>query len=135
VQHIGIAVESLEKALPFWRDQLGLRLLSIEVVASDQVRVAFLEAGSTHVELLEPTSPGSPIARFLQKRGPGLHHLALEVKDLQERMALLALAGRPAMERTARPGAGGCQIAFLHPKVTGGVLLELSQPPPRRARS
>ena len=134
VDHIGIAVEKLEDALPFWRDQLGLELVVIEEVPSEKVRVAFLRAGSTRIELLEPTSPDSPIAKALAKRGPGIHHVALEVDDIVARMAALKAAGRPAMDEKPRPGAEGCMVTFLHPKTAGGVLVELTQPPPGGAR-
>ena len=130
LDHIGIAVAKLEDALPFWRDLLGLELEGIEVVPSEKVRVAVLKAGSTRIELLEPTSPDSPIAKALEKRGPGIHHLALAVEDVAARMAALKKAGRPALDEVPRPGAGGCQVTFVHPKSAGGVLVELSQRPP-----
>ncbi len=133
IDHLGIAVAKLEEALPFWRDALGMELVAIEVVASEKVRVAILrpkgDANAARVELLEPTAPDSPIARHLEKRGPGLHHVAMKVDDIAARMASLAAAGKPAMDAVPRTGAGGCMVTFLHPKCTGGVLLELSQPP------
>ena len=130
LDHLGIAVARIEDALPFWRDLLGLELEKIEVVPTEQVRVAFLRAGDAHVELLEPTSPDSPIAKALEKRGPGIHHVCLQVDDVAAHMAALAKASKPAMDDAPRPGAGGCQVTFLHPRLTGGVLVELSQPPP-----
>lgn len=133
IDHLGIAVAKLDDALPLWRDLLGLELAAIELVPSEQVRVAILRPkGDPHaarVELLEPTGPDSPIAKHLAKRGPGIHHVALKVDDVRARMAALAAAGRPAMDTTPRPGAGGCLVTFLHPKTAGGVLVELSQPP------
>lgn len=131
VDHIGIAVKSLAEALPFWRDALGMELVGIEVVASEKVRVAILKspgAGGARVELLEPTSPDSPIAKHLEKRGAGIHHLALKVDDIVGRMAALARAGTPAMDAAPRPGAEGAMVTFLHPKHAGGVLVELTQP-------
>lgn len=133
IDHLGIAVAKLEEALPFWRDALGLELVAIEVVASEKVRVAILrpkgDATAARVELLEPTAPDSPIAKHLEKRGPGIHHVAMKVDDIAARMAGLAAVGKPAMDAAPRPGAGGCLVTFLHPKTTGGVLLELSQLP------
>ena len=128
IDHIGIAVHRIEDALPFWRDQLGLELRGIEEVPGENVRVAFLRAGGTRIELLEPTSPDGPIARALATRGPGVHHLALRVEDLAGRLAALAAAGRPAIGGAPRPGAGGSRIAFLHPRTAGGVLVELIEP-------
>lgn len=133
IDHLGIAVHKLDDALPLWRDLLGMELAAIEVVESEKVRVAILrpkgDANAARVELLEPTSPDSPIAKHLEKRGPGLHHVAMRVDDVRARMAALAAAGKPALDATPRAGAGGCLVAFLHPKIAGGVLLELSQPP------
>ncbi|MSR46863.1 MAG: methylmalonyl-CoA epimerase [Planctomycetes bacterium] len=133
IDHLGIAVHKLADALPFWRDLLGMELVAIEEVASEKVRVAILrpkdDANGARIELLEPTAPDSPIAKHLEKRGPGLHHVAMKVDDIAARMAGLAAAGNPAMDSAPRVGAGGCMVTFLHPKQTGGVLLELSQPP------
>jgi methylmalonyl-CoA/ethylmalonyl-CoA epimerase len=138
IDHLGIAVAKIEEALPFWRDQLGMELAGIEVVASEKVRVAILrprgDSAAARVELLEPTAPDSPIAKHLEKRGPGLHHVAMKVDDIAARMAALAAAGKPAMDAAPRTGAGGCLVTFLHPKLTGGVLLEVSQPPAGGAR-
>jgi methylmalonyl-CoA epimerase len=133
VDHIGIAVKSIAEALPLWRDALGMELLGIEVVPSEKVRVAILKSkgpGGARVELLEPTGPDSPIAKHLEKRGPGIHHVALEVDDLAARMAALKRAGTPAMDESPRPGAEGAKVTFLHPKHAGGVLVELTQRPP-----
>jgi methylmalonyl-CoA epimerase len=135
VDHIGIAVKSIAEALPFWRDALGMELIGIEVVESDQVRAAILKspgAGGARVELLEPTGPDSPVARHLERRGPGIHHVALAVDDLAATMASLRRAGRPAMDEAPRPGVGGTKVTFLHPHVAGGVLVELTQPPAAR---
>lgn len=125
IEHIAIAVTSLEEALPFYRDVLGLHLEGIEEVPSQKVKVAVLQVGQSKIELLEPTSADSPISRFLQTRGPGLHHLALSTTDLAERLADLASREVPLLDSAPRPGAEGKQIAFLHPRASGGVLIEL----------
>lgn len=133
VDHIAVAVASLEDALPFYRDALGLAVIGIEDVPSQKVRVAILELGQTHLELLEPTSPDSSIARFLAHRGPGLHHVALATTKLADRLLELDEAGIALIDHQPQPGAKGNEIAFLHPKASGGVLLELCAPttPPR----
>jgi methylmalonyl-CoA epimerase len=128
LDHIGIAVNSLAESVPLYRDLLGLELLYQEEVASDGVRVAVLELGGGHLELLEPTGPDTPVGRFLAKRGPGIHHVALRVGDCASALAAVRAAGLAVLDETPRRGAGGKQIAFLHPRATGGVLLELCQP-------
>ena len=138
VDHIGIAVKSIADALPFWRDALGMELIGIEVVESDKVRVAILRSsgpGGARVELLEPTGPDSPVARHLEKRGPGIHHIALAVDDIEATMAALKRAGRPAIDEEPRPGVAGTKVTFLHPRLAGGVLIELAQPPAGVRRS
>jgi methylmalonyl-CoA epimerase len=134
VDHIGIAVRRLDEALPFWRDQLGVQFVGIEEIPTEKVRVAILKAGGTRIELLEPTSIDSPIARYLEKRGPGIHHLALKVDDLASCMETLKRAGRPPLDDAPRPGASGSQVTFLHPGNAGGVLVELTQLPPGRSK-
>lgn len=129
LHHIGIAVRSLAEALPHWTQGLGLRLESTAEVPTEQVRVAVLRAGSLRIELLEPLSPDSPIAKFLDKRGPGVHHLAFEVGDCQAQIAALAAAGAPLLDQAPRPGAHDCKVAFVHPKYLGGVLAELVEDP------
>lgn len=128
LDHIGLAVESLGEALALYRDLLGLELLYEEFVESDGVRVAVLDLGRGHLELLEPTGPDTPVGRFLAKRGPGIHHLALRVKSCATALSTARAAGYRLLDETPRPGAGGKQIAFIHPRSTGGVLLELCQP-------
>jgi methylmalonyl-CoA epimerase len=125
VDHVGIAVRSLDEALAFWRDALGMELSRTEEVQSEHVRVAFLPAGESRLELLEPTAEVSPIARFLGSRGPGIHHLTLAVTDVQSVLDRVASLGLPTLDRAPRVGAGGSRVAFLHPRATGGVLLEL----------
>lgn len=125
VSHIGIAVKSIEASLEFYT-KLGLEVEAIEVVESQKVRVAFLPVGTeVRLELLEPTSEASPVAKFIEKRGEGVHHIALAVDNLQARLDTLAEEGIRLIDTKPRPGAHGADIAFLHPKSTGGILLEL----------
>jgi methylmalonyl-CoA/ethylmalonyl-CoA epimerase len=127
VNHIGIAVPSLAEALPFYRDMLGMAFLGSEEVAEQRVKVAMLQVGESKIELLEPTSPESPVAKFLEKNGPGIHHLAYEVEDIEAAIAGLEAEGARMIDRTPRNGAHGVRIAFVHPKSSGGVLTELCQ--------
>jgi methylmalonyl-CoA/ethylmalonyl-CoA epimerase len=127
INHLGIAVRSIESALPYYRDLLGMLQEGVEEVPEQKVRVAFLRVGESKVELLEPTSPESPVARFLEKNGEGLHHVAYEVDDLPETLAELKAQDVRLIDETPRPGAHGARIAFLHPRATGGVLTELCQ--------
>jgi methylmalonyl-CoA/ethylmalonyl-CoA epimerase len=129
LHHIGIAVRSLDEAIPRYVDALGLQFEGIEDVPSEQVRVAIVKAGATRIELLESTDPDSPIAKFLDKRGPGVHHLAFQVKDTGEMIKVLTDAGAPVLDESPRPGAHGTKVAFVHPKYLGGVLAELVQDP------
>ncbi len=131
IDHVGIAVRSLDEAIPFWRDTLGLALHEIEIVEDQLVRTAVFVAGDNRIELLEPTSAESPIARFIDKRGEGIHHLALRTDDVPEALGRLRDAGCRLVDEVPRPGAGGAQIAFVHPTSTGGVLLELSSRGPQ----
>jgi len=127
VDHIGIAVKSLEKALPFYMDILKLTFLGIEEVDSQKVKIAFLQAGETKLELLEPTSGESSIAKFIEKRGEGIHHVALGVESIEERLHEMKEKGIQMIDYQPRPGAGGAQIAFMHPKSAAGVLYELCE--------
>ena len=129
LHHIGVAVRSLDEALPTWTDGFGLKLQSIEEVPSEQVKVAILMAGDTRIELLEPTSDDSPVAKFLDKRGPGIHHLAFQVGDCLKKITALAAAGAPMLNTTPNPGAQGCKVAFVHPRYLGGVLAEIIEDP------
>ncbi|MET3289607.1 UNVERIFIED_CONTAM: methylmalonyl-CoA/ethylmalonyl-CoA epimerase [Brevibacillus sp. OAP136] len=129
IAHIGIAVNSIEATLPFYTQHLGLQLVGMEVVASEQVRVAFLAIGESRFELLEPTSEESPIAKFIAKRGEGIHHIALDVDDVAERLAKLKADGVALLNDQPKAGAHGAQIGFLHPKAAQGVLYELCQYP------
>jgi methylmalonyl-CoA/ethylmalonyl-CoA epimerase len=127
LNHVAIAVKDLEKAIPLWRDALGLELAEIEVVEDQKVRTAIFGQGLGRIELICPTSSDTGVAKFLEKRGEGLHHICLEVDDVAASLAELKSRGVPLIDQTPRVGAGGATIAFVHPRGTGGVLLELSQ--------
>ncbi len=127
LDHIAIAVNSLEEALPFY-EGLGLTRLEIEVVEDQGVRVAKLDIGNTHIELLEPLSAETPVGKFISQKGPGLHHICIGVANIEDNLCQLKSRGTKMINETAKIGAGGAKIAFVHPKATGGVLLELSQP-------
>ena len=128
IDHIGIAVKSIDEAKRFWVDTLGLKLSHVEEVPEQKVRVAVLTAGGTTIELLEPTSPDSPIQRFIEKRGEGLHHVTLQTDALAEQLKQLKKAGVNLIDEKPRAGASGASIAFLHPKSAHGVLVELCEP-------
>jgi methylmalonyl-CoA/ethylmalonyl-CoA epimerase len=127
INHIGIAVASLEATLPFYRDNLGMVFNGIEEVAEQKVRVAMLQIGESKIELLEPTSSDSPVAKFIEKNGVGIHHLAYEVTDLEAAIAMLTADGIRMIDEKPRSGAHGASIAFVHPKSSNGVLTELCQ--------
>jgi methylmalonyl-CoA/ethylmalonyl-CoA epimerase len=127
IEHIGIAVESLEKMIPYYRDTLGLEYGGEEVVEEQKVRVAFLGIGESGIELLEPTSDESPIAKFLAKRGPGIHHVAVRVDNIEQALKQHEDDGARLIDSVPRVGAHDMRIAFVHPKSTGGVLVELCQ--------
>lgn len=129
IEHIGIATPRLDDALKFWRDALGLEVVDTEEVEEQGVRVAMLPLGEPRVELLEPTRPDSPVARFLEKRGAGIHHIAVAVSDIRAALARLKGRGARLIDETPRVGAGGCLVAFVHPSSAGGVLLELVEHP------
>lgn len=125
IDHIGIATSGIEDASPFWREVLGLASTEIEEVPDQQVRVAMLPIGESRIELLEATSDESPISKFLQKRGSGLHHIAVRVDDIRAALTQLRQRGARLIDQEPRVGAGGCLVAFVHPSSAGGVLLEL----------
>ena len=127
IDHIGIAIANLDESLRFFRDALGLELEPAEDVPSQRVRAHFLPAGEASVELVEPTADDSPIARYIEKRGPGLHHLCLRVEDIHAALAQLRSKGVRLIDETARPGAHHSLVAFIHPASTHGVLVELKQ--------
>ncbi|MDH7484007.1 MAG: methylmalonyl-CoA epimerase [Spirochaetales bacterium] len=127
VDHIGIAVEKIEAALPVWEGILGLPLHGIEEVAEQKVKTAFMPVGDTEIELLESTDPEGPIGKFLAAKGQGVHHIAFRVSNIEEALAELKAKGVRLIDETPRYGAGGARIAFIHPKATGGVLVELTE--------
>ncbi len=127
IDHIGIAVGSLEAHVPFYRDVLGLEHRGTETVADQKVRVAVFRVGQVNIELLEPIAPDSPIAGFIDKRGEGLHHLAYQVEDIEAQIGSLRAAGVQMIDEAPREGAGGSRIAFLHPSSSARVLTELTQ--------
>lgn len=124
ISHIGIAVKDLDKGIAFYQ-KLGLTLEAIEEVPSQMVKVAFFPVGDTRIELLAPTSEESPIAKFIEKKGEGIQHLAFAVEDLPDALKQSEEEGIRLIDKEPRPGAHGADIAFLHPKSTGGVLIEL----------
>ncbi len=128
INHIGIAVNSIDEQIPYYRDTLGLSFESTEIVADQKVRVAFFKVGDVRLELLEPTDPSSPIAKFIEKRGQGIHHIAFGVADLTGRIDELKRAGIQMIDQTPRQGSHRMKIAFVHPKSTFGVLTELCEP-------
>jgi methylmalonyl-CoA/ethylmalonyl-CoA epimerase len=129
LDHIGIAVQDLSAALAFYRDALGLEVDAPEEVPSQHVRAHFIAVGGAKLELLEATSPDSPIAKAIEKRGPGLHHITLRVADIHAALSQLRARGIRLIDEAPRPGAEGSLIAFVHPTSTGGVLVELKQGP------
>ena len=128
VAHIGVAVTSIEEGRRFY-EALGLEVESIEEVEAEGVRVAMIRCGETHIELLEPTSEDSPIAKFIEKRGPGIHHLCLATDDVRGDDQRLRDADMRVLREAPTRGAGGCWVQFVHPKSAGGVLVELSEAP------
>ncbi|WLR43859.1 methylmalonyl-CoA epimerase [Bacillus carboniphilus] len=127
VDHIGIAVRSIKETLPIYLNVFGLTLIDEEVVESQQVKVAFIDAGNIKLELLEPLSTASPVASFIEKRGEGIHHVAFGVDDIENRIKHLVDKDIQMIDHTSRTGAGGADIAFMHPKSTKGVLFELCE--------
>ena len=127
IDHIGIATQRLEDAAAVWQDALGLQLDSTEEVSTQGVRVAMFSLGESHIELLEPLTSNSPVGKFLEKRGPGIHHIAVQVDDIREALASLKAKGLRLIDEVPRVGAGNCLVAFIHPAAANGVLLELVQ--------
>jgi len=129
IDHIGIATNGIAEAANFYREALGIDVEEIEEVSSQKVRVAMLAIGESRIELLEATATDSPISKFVAKRGPGIHHIAVRVEDIRSKLADLKTKGARLIDEEPRVGAGGCLVAFVHPSSTGGVLLELVQSP------
>ena len=129
IHHIGIAVHDAEQATRLYEEALGLTIGHCETLSSQGVRVTCLTVGESEIEFLEPLDETSSVARFLEKRGEGVHHVCIEVDDVRAAMDRLAAEGARLLCEEPMPGAGGCQVAFVHPKSTNGVLLELSQSP------
>lgn len=127
IDHIGIAVADLEKAMHFYREHLGLECAGIEEVDEQKVRVAFFPVGESKIELLESTDPAGPVGKFVEKKGEGVHHLSYRVKDVDAEIRKLKEKGVALIDEKPRYGAGGARIAFLHPRATGGVLVELCE--------
>ena len=125
IEHIGIAVNSLEEAIPYYENILGLKCYAIEEVTDQKVKTAFFKVGQTKIELLESTDPEGPIGKFIEKKGPGVHHLAFAVENLNDSLNEVAGNGIQLIDKTGRKGAEGLNIGFLHPKSTLGVLTEL----------
>ena len=125
IDHIGIATGGIAEVANFYREALGLEIEDIEEVAEQKVRVAMLPIGESRIELLEPTTDDSPISKFLAKRGPGIHHVAIQVENIRESLRKMKEEGARLIDEEPRTGAGGCLVAFVHPSSTGGVLVEL----------
>jgi methylmalonyl-CoA/ethylmalonyl-CoA epimerase len=131
LDHVAIAVKDLDRAIALYRDALGLELTEIEEVPEQQVRTAIFGHGMGRVELISPTVSESGVAKFLEKRGEGLHHICIEVEDLEAAIAAMKARGAPMIDEAPKPGAGGAKVAFIHPRGSHGVLVELRQGPPR----
>jgi methylmalonyl-CoA epimerase len=128
IDHIAVANSSNDKGIAFYRDLIGLEYVETEEVAEQKVKAAILKAGDVRVELLEPTSADSPVARFIDRRGEGLHHIAIRVKNIEEVLVRFKAAGARLIDESPRTGVGGSRIAFVHPAASNGVLIELVEP-------
>jgi methylmalonyl-CoA epimerase len=127
LDHIGVAVKSIEESMQVYTEILGLKVTDIETVEEQKVRTAFIPVGESKIELLESTSPDGPIAKFMEKRGEGIQHIALRVDDLKQKLEELKQKGVRLIDENPRIGAGGAKIAFIHPKATKGILIELCE--------
>ena len=127
IDHLGIAVNSIEEGKQLWSDVLGLSFQGSETVESQKVTTAFFPVGESEVELLESTSPDGPVAKYIEKKGQGIQHIAFRVENIEEALAELKSKGVQLIDQAPRMGAGGAKIAFLHPKATNGVLVELCE--------
>jgi methylmalonyl-CoA epimerase len=128
IDHVGVAVESIDDALALYRDQLGMPLVHRETVSEQGVDAALLDVGDGHIELLQPLGPDTAVGKFLSRRGPGLHHVAYRVESVQAALDACAAAGMRVIDESPRTGIRGSRVAFLHPASTGGVLTEIVQP-------
>ena len=128
IDHVGIAVESVDEALALYRDALGMPLVHRETVSEQGVDAALLDVGDSHVELLQPLSPDTPVGKFLARKGPGLHHVAYRVGDIEAALRELSAAGLRLIDEAPRTGIRGSRVAFVHPAATGSVLTEIVQP-------
>ncbi|MCL2768898.1 MAG: methylmalonyl-CoA epimerase [Solirubrobacterales bacterium] len=128
IDHVGVAVRGIDPALELWRERFQMQLVHREVVREQGVDAALLDVGENHIELLEPLSDDTPVGRFLAKHGPGMHHLAYQVDDIDSTLAELREGGIPLIDQRPRVGIRGARVAFLHPRGTGGVLTELVEP-------
>ncbi len=129
LDHVAIAVHDVEEAIRFYQDMMGLELKHVEVVKEQKTKVAFLPIGETHIELVEPAAGDSPLVKFLETKGPGIHHLCFEVEDIEGELKTLLKKGAHLIDKNPRPGAHQTRVAFLHPKAAGGVLIELTEKP------
>ena len=134
IDHVGVAVEDIDVALALYRDTLGMPLVHRETVAEQGVDAALLDVGDGHVELLQPLGPETAVAKFLERRGPGLHHVAYRVGDVEQTLSELAAAGLRLIDERPRTGIRGSRVAFVHPASTGGVLIEIVQPASEEGR-
>lgn len=132
IEHLGIAVKSIEAQLPYYENVLGLKCYSIEEVADQKVKTAFFKVGQTKIELLEPTSEDSAVAKFIEKKGEGIHHIAFAVDSVADALTEAEGKGVQLIDKAPRKGAEGLNIAFLHPKTTGSVLTELCEDPSKK---
>jgi methylmalonyl-CoA/ethylmalonyl-CoA epimerase len=128
IDHIGVAVEDIEASLALWRDGFQMEVAHREVVEEQGVEAVLLDVGENHVELLAPLGAETPVGKFLAKRGPGMHHIAYQVSDIEATLAALEQAGMPLIDKRSRVGIGGARVAFLEPKGTGRVLIEIVEP-------
>lgn len=133
IDHIAVLVDDMQSSLSFWQDALGIELAGLDEVPAEQARVAFFPTGASEIELVQPTTNDSGLARYLEKRGPGMHHICLQVDDIAGMLARLKERGIQLINETPRQGAGGKQYAFIHPKSANGVMVELYQLPPEPA--
>ncbi|UCD72102.1 MAG: methylmalonyl-CoA epimerase [Syntrophobacterales bacterium] len=132
IDHIAIAVHDIDEAATFYSDILKLDLSGVEVVTEQKTKVGFFKIGESNIELVQPTSDDSPLVKFLETKGPGIHHICLEVDDIEREVEELMKRGARMIDEKPRPGAHNTRVAFIHPKSSGGVLIELNQLPPDR---